>query len=185
MTGSLVMEVGGMYAEKTTALQRHGKRYMLAGKKVVFLKPAIDDRYSEDEIVTHDGQKVKAINVEWRTHLFMVPKEAYEADVVCIDEIQFFPYSFIEIIDKLIHQGKKVFCAGLDLDRFGKPFEIVSYLMARAEEVHKHHAVCRYCGEDAWVTIGNDSLQNTEQINVGNEYIPVCRSCAYEHGGVI
>lgn len=188
-TGTLTLDVGGMFAEKSTALQRHGKRFMLAGKKVVFLKPAVDDRYSEDEIVTHDGQRVKAINVDItddaRFYVFEHElNKIKSADVICIDEVQFFPDSFIKYIDGWIHKGKKVYCAGLDLDRFGEPFGIVPYLMARAEEVNKHHAVCAFCGSDAWVTIGTDEIKNSDTVNVGNAYKPACRACAAKHGGI-
>lgn len=187
--GRLELYVGGMFAEKSTALIRQGKRHILAGRKVVFIKPAIDNRYAEDAVVTHDGVEHKAIPVPFDEftntvdsfHLF---PEVQEADVVCIDEVQFFPPNMIDKIDYLIYQGKKVYCAGLDMDRFGRPFGIVPILMARAEHVEKFHAVCKFCGSDAWVTIGTDKLQNDNQINVGNDYIPACRSCAYEHGGV-
>lgn len=171
-----------MFAEKSTALQRHGKRYMLAGKKVVFLKPSIDNRYSEDFIVTHDGNKVEAINIQiTNENKVSIPLDLFEADVVCIDEVQFFPDQMITHIEKLIEQGKKVFVAGLDMDRYGKPFGIVPYLMAKADHVTKHHAVCAFCGEDAWVSleVSNDSSQ---QVKVGNDYKPACRQCAYERG---
>ncbi len=189
VTGTLTLDVGGMFAEKSTALQRHGKRFMLAGKKVVFLKPAVDDRYSEDEIVTHDGQRVKAINVDItddeRFYVFEHElKKIKSADVICIDEVQFFPASFIKYINGWLYKGKKVFCAGLDLDRFGEPFGIVPDLMARAEVVNKHHAVCAFCGSDAWVTIGTDEIKNSDTVNVGNDYKPACRACAAKHGGI-
>jgi thymidine kinase len=187
--GSLEIDCGGMFAEKSTNLIRKGKRHIIAGKKVVFLKPANDDRYSEEAVVTHDGVEHKAIPVYVGTDLDIVERfylypEVLEADVVCIDEVQFFPPVALEYIDELIYSGKTVYCAGLDLDRFGKPFGIVPSLMARAEKVTKHHAVCGFCGSDAWVSLGKDSLGNAEQVNVGNEYTPACRSCADEKGGI-
>lgn len=171
-----------MFAEKSTALQRHGKRYMLAGKKVVFLKPSIDNRYSEDFIVTHDGKKVEAINIQiTNENKVGIPLDLFEADVVCIDEVQFFPNQMITHIEKLIEQGKKVFVAGLDMDRYGKPFGIVPYLMAKADHVTKHHAVCVFCGENAWVSL-EVSKDSDTQVKVGNDYKPACRQCAYERG---
>ncbi|WP_367304587.1 thymidine kinase [Bacillus pumilus] len=181
--GSLTIDVGSMFAEKSTALQRHGKRFMLAGKKVVFLKPSIDNRYSEDFIVTHDGKKVEALNIQItdKNKVDLPFDLLNEADVVCIDEVQFFPGQMISHIEHLIAQGKKVFVAGLDMDRYGKPFGIVPYLMAKADHVIKHHAVCAFCGEDAWVSleVSNDS---DTQVKVGNDYKPACRQCAYERG---
>jgi thymidine kinase len=188
MIGSLELDVGGMFAEKSTNLIRKGKRHLIAGRKVVFLKPATDDRYSSESVVTHDGVEHKAITLKFVEEGYLItPEEQAEiksADVVCIDEIQFFGENILEFIDGWIFKGKKVYCAGLDLDRFGKPFGIVPELMARADKVTKHHAVCGFCGDDAWVSIGKESLSNPEQVNVGNDYIPACRTCAYEQGGV-
>jgi thymidine kinase len=192
LAGSLTVFTGGMFAEKSTALIREGKRHLLAGRKVVFLKPKLDDRYSEDAVVTHDGIEYKAYNV---SKIKINDEEAYqidfdgltslkEADVVCIDEVQFFDSDFIEVIDGLIYEDKKVYVAGLDLDRFGKPFGIVPYLMARAETVKKFHAVCNYCGADAWVTLGTKKLNNNNQVNVSNDYVPACRTCAEKVGGI-
>jgi thymidine kinase len=190
--GKLEMDVGGMYAEKSTNLIRKAKRKIRAGKKVVMLKPAIDDRYAVDEVVTHDGISLKAINVR------IDPEHNYcdnfgngtshpaieGADIVCIDEVQFFPQYAVNLIEELLFQGKDVYAAGLDMDRFGKPFGIVPYLMAKAEVVTKHNAVCGFCGADAWVTIGTEDLQNDDQVNVGNDYVPACRTCADRIGGV-
>jgi thymidine kinase len=185
--GKLELDVGGMFAEKSTNLIRKAKRKIRAGKKVVMLKPAVDDRYAVDEVVTHDGLSFKAINVSiWDDIVepFDSFPEIEDADIVCIDEVQFFPEDAIKYIEGLIYDGKTVYAAGLDMDRFGKPFGIVPYLMARAEVVTKHNAVCFSCGADAWVTIGTEELKNQEQVNVGNDYVPACRTCARKHGGV-
>jgi thymidine kinase len=192
MIGKLEMDVGSMFAEKSTNLIRKGKRKIRAGKKVVFLKPALDNRYSDEAVVTHDGVEHKAINVFFDSFLNYLddisPSSSHpairEADIVCIDEIQFFPPLITKYIEELIYAGKDVYCAGLDMDRFGKPFGVVPYLMAKAELVTKHQAVCGFCGSDAWVSLGTAGLINTSQVNVGNDYIPACRGCADNHGGV-
>lgn len=189
MVGSLEIDVGGMFAEKSTNLIRKGKRHILAGRKVVFLKPSNDDRYSKEAVVTHGGIEQRAINVgfdEYCSERMLDIPEVKEADVVCIDEVQFFPLKTLYIIDELIYAGKRVYCAGLDMDRHGKPFGIVPYLMAKAETVTKHHAVCHFCGNDAWVSLGLDSIKDKQsQVNVGNDYVPACRSCANTEGGLI
>lgn len=188
MAGSLTVFTGGMFAEKSTALIREGKRHLIAGRKVVFLKPAIDNRYAEDAVVTHDGTEHKAINLEFDNLIVYFSDEARKelrnAEVVCIDEIQFFPKAITYVLNELIYSGKKVVVAGLDMDRFGKPFGIIPELMARAETVKKFHAVCGFCGNDAWVTLGKDSLNNNNQVNVSNEYTPACRTCAEKEGGI-
>jgi thymidine kinase len=188
MVGRLEVYTGGMFAEKSTNLQRQGKRHLLAGRKVIFLKPKLDDRYSEDEVVTHDGQKMKALNVEFwesRGHFgldfgevedFTIWPEVQEADVVCIDEVQFFPNHIINMINTLIYAGKKVYVAGLDMDKTGTPFGPVPYLMATAEHVEKFQAVCSECGEDAWLSVEVNKKEG--QVNVGNDYKPMCRNCA-------
>lgn len=189
MSGSLTVFCGGMYAEKSTALIREGKRHIIAGRNVVFLKPAIDNRYSEESVVTHDGIEHKAINVEFYTDTnfigdFVNIQEVINSDVVCIDEVQFFPDRIAMFIDELIYQGKQVYVAGLDMDRFSQPFGVVPELMARAEQVKKFHAVCQFCGSDAWVTLGTEKLKNSNQVNVSNDYVPACRTCAEHVGGV-
>lgn len=185
MAGSLTVFTGGMFAEKSTALIREGKRHIIAGRKVVFLKPEIDNRYSDDSVVTHDGTEHKAITIGVNTKM---NREEYlqirDSDVICIDECQFFTSKLFDMIDALIYEGKQIYVAGLDLDRFGKPFGIVPELMAKAEQVKKFHAVCGFCGKDAWVTLGTENLTNNKQVNVSNDYIPACRTCAEKEGGI-
>lgn len=192
MAGKLELDVGGMFAEKSTNLIRKGKRKLRAGKKVVFLKPSIDNRYSFETVMTHDGTEHDAINIAVDLEdnccddfgYFTIYPSIRDADVVCIDEIQFFPEIAITYIDELLRLGKDVYCAGLDMDRWGKPFGIVPYLMARAEEVTKHHAVCHFCGNDAWVSLGTEKLKNNNQVSIGNDFVPACRTCADKFGGV-
>lgn len=193
MAGSLTVFTGGMFAEKSTALIREGKRHIIAGRNVVFLKPEIDDRYADDAVVTHDGTEHKAYRLskeyaEDGSTSYFIDAEGKDsvkyADVVCIDEIQFFDYDFLEVIDEMIYKNKQVYVAGLDLDRFGKPFGIVPELMARAEKIKKFHAVCQFCGADAWVTLGTEKLNNNNQVNVNNDYVPACRTCAEKVGGI-
>lgn len=186
--GSLEVHCGGMFAEKSTSLIREGKRHLLAGRKVMFIKPALDNRYSNDAVVTHDGIEHKAVNVSFDAFENRLDEnfifEACESDVICIDEVQFFPQRMVYLIEELIYLGKRIYVAGLDMDRFGKPFGIMPYLMAKAEKVTKHHAVCSFCGSDAWVTVGTEALGNEDQVNVGNEYKPACRECADKQGGI-
>ncbi|MDR7207625.1 thymidine kinase [Priestia megaterium] len=171
----LTVIAGGMFAEKSTELQRRGKRLTRAGKNVVYFKPEFDNRYSETEIVTHDGQKVKAGNVPTDTPetIFMaLPKFT---DVILIDEIQFFNAGIIAVINHLLKDGYSVIVAGLDMDSDAKPFDVTATLMALAEEVVKLKAVCSRCGDDAWVTY-NDNKINRIELGT-DEYTPMCRYC--------
>jgi thymidine kinase len=173
----LTVICGGMFAEKTTELQRRGKRLERAGKKVLYVKPNFDTRYSENEIVTHDGAKVQAVNID-SENPYDIYEIADEYDAICIDEVQFFSQDIIKAINALLLRGKKVIVAGLDLDYKGEPFFVTTILMGYAEEVVKLHAVCSSCGADAWVSYKED---NGERIQLGtDEYKPMCRKCFNE-----
>jgi thymidine kinase len=166
--------VGGMFAGKSTEVQRQGKRYEIAKKNVLYIKPQIDNRYSENQIVTHDGQTVSAISVPIdKTYDLVWELDNY--DVFVFDEVQFFERSIIKTVKYLLAQGKIVVCGGLDMDFAGEPFPITSYFMAVAEEVIKLHAVCEDCGDE-----GLFSQRTSEQkdlVVVGNDYKPLCRAC--------
>lgn len=185
----LVLSVGGMFAGKSTELLRQGEKHMIAGHKVVYLKPEIDDRYSVDEIVTHDGKRVKALtirNLELSMYSIYVAEEVKEADVILIDEIQFFKDSFIDWINGYLEAGKVVYVAGLDMDYSGEPFNITAQLMAMADDVTKYKAVCRDCGSDAYVSSRTRVLKENpsviKRIDLGSQdkYKPVCRDCFYK-----
>jgi thymidine kinase len=174
----LTVICGGMFAEKSTELQRRGKRLKRAGKEVLYIKPDFDNRYSEEEIVTHDGKTVPALSlstdIPHTLFLIMPPK----VDVILIDEVQFFHEDILKVINILLEEGTTVIVAGLDLDFEGKPFSITSSLMATAEHVVKLHAVCTECGNDAWVSYKEP---NGKRIELGaDEYKPMCRKCFYQ-----
>lgn len=175
MKMTLTVIAGGMFAEKTTELQRRGRRLKRAGNEVAYFKPEMDTRYSENEIVSHDGAKVSAVNIPHEkpirilTHNYLIP------DVYLIDEIQFFDVKIIGVIEVLLQEGKTVIVAGLDLDFEGVPFTVTSHLMGMAENVVKLHAVCSECGDDAWVSHKEEGGQ---RIQLGtDEYTPLCRKC--------
>lgn len=171
----LTVITGGMFAEKSTELQRRGKRLQRAGKKVLFVKPQMDTRYSENEIVTHDGSKVEAIAIkEDETHRLLM-RRYLSYDVILIDEVQFFDGEIFHVVSELVTVGKTVILAGLDMDYQGTPFANMAFLMAVAEEVVKLKAVCASCGSDAWVSYKEE---NNKRIELGtDEYKPLCRKC--------
>jgi len=171
----LTVICGGMFSEKTTELQRRGKRLKRAGKNVVYFKPEMDDRYSKENIVSHDGMEVEAINVQTDIPEVFYFKIPHRTEVILIDEIQFFHEDIIKVIDYLLEDGFTIIVAGLDLDFEGKPFSVTSNLMAKAEQVVKLHAVCTNCGTDAWVSYKEP---NGKRIELGtDEYKPLCRHC--------
>ena len=183
--GSLTLNVGGMFSGKSTELLRQGERHILAGHKVVFIKPSMDTRYSRDCIVTHKGNKVKAINVGVREVINL--KSLKDADVILIDEVQFFENHLPIQVDLLLDEGKTVYCSGLDLDYNMNPFETTMKLMAMADTVRKFHAVCEHCGEDAMFSLirgQNSSVDGIVKLGGKDDYIPVCRGCAKDYESI-
>lgn len=182
--GELTMIVGGMFSGKSTELQRQGKRNELAGRSVLYFKPAKDTRYKKGAVSTHDGSNVTAHSVG-SSHELLKFVEPREVNVVCIDEVQFFDKDIVRTVNILLMKGIDVVCSGLDLDRFGQPFGEVPQLLCLAEHVTKLNAVCQSCGGDAWVSFSE--TENKEQVVLGEKdiYIPLCRSCYYRKGNVI
>lgn len=178
----LVCNVGGMFASKSTALIAQGQRHMLAGHKVVYVKPAMDNRYSDDEIVTHDGKKVRALKVrtdggilsfhDWLT--------LFNADVILIDEIQFFDLKFVDDLNYFLMKGKVIYTSGLDMDFRGIPFPVTAHLMGMADEVIKYKAVCSNCGNDGYVTVKTSGSNDRLELGSKEKYQPVCRPCFYK-----
>lgn len=174
----LTVICGGMFSEKSTELQRRGKRLERAGKKVGYFKPSFDNRYSDNELVTHDGAKVDAINIKTNSPVLITSSEYFEYDVFLIDEIQFFHSKIVDAIEVLLKDGKTVIVAGLDMDYKANPFFITASLMAIADEVLKLKAICSACGDDSWVSYKEP---NGVRIQLGtDEYKPLCRKCFYE-----
>lgn len=175
----LVIECGSMFSGKSDSIRRKGKRYKFAQKKVVFVKPDLDNRYDEFSVTTHNGDSVPAISVDIHSSLLLI-SEIMDADIVLIDEIQFFKDQLVEDIVQLVEKGKRVYGAGLDMDFKGNPFSITSHLMSIADEVNKHHAVCTSCGEDAYIS--HKKIQNDKLVELGHSdlYEALCRTCYQE-----
>ena len=173
--GKLVLICGPMFAEKTTRLLAEGERYAKAGTPILYLKPSIDNRYSEDEIVTHDNIRVPASIMPHSL------KERYiveRADVILIDEVQFIEPHLIEEIVELANEGKIIICAGLDLDYRTEPFEITKKLLAHADEVIKIKGICK-CGKDTRYSLlkQNQGVNGIVHLGAAETYEAVCRNC--------
>lgn len=180
-SGWLEVITGCMFSGKTSELLRRLERIRIAKQKYKVFKPEIDDRYTEDKVVSHDGQYIDACVLE---NSIDILNEVYEEiDVVGIDEIQFWDKKIIDIVEKLVSRGKRVIVCGLDQDFRGEPFENMALLMAKAEFVDKFNAICPHCGEPATKTQrlidGEPAHWNDPIILVGKEdyYEARCRSC--------
>ncbi len=145
-TGWIEIICGGMFSGKTEEMLRRARRALIAGQDVQLFKPAVDSRYREAEIVSHNDNGLPAIPVETADQIILL---SGSADVVCIDEAQFFDMRLVDVANTLANDGKRVIAAGLDMDYLGKPFEPVPQLMAVAEYVTKLHAICTQSGSMA------------------------------------
>lgn len=177
MAGKLVVNTGSMFSGKSTELLRQGERHILSGKKVVYLKSAIDNRYQAGKINTHAGYSYEAIKVSVEESILM--PEVLEAEVILIDEIQFFKDQVIEDIKALVGMNKFVYVSGLDMDAKGKPWQTTMYLMAIADDVQKFKAICVHCGADAYISAKKIDIDSETIIDVGSydKYMPLCRDC--------
>jgi thymidine kinase len=136
-----------MFSGKTEELIRRTRRAVIAKQRVEVFKPVIDTRYDSERVTSHNGIdfEAKPVEASWEILAAVDP----ETTVVAIDEVQFFDPGVVEICETLAESGKRVICAGLDLDFRGEPFGSMPALLARAEEVSKLHAICVICGEEA------------------------------------
>ncbi len=174
LTGKIEVIAGCMFSGKTEELIRRLRRAQIAKLRVAIFKPTIDDRYSSNEIVSHSAAKIASISV---SHSQEILAHSEEADVVGIDEAQFFDMGIVEVCEKLANDGKRVIVAGLDLDFRGKPFGPMPFLMAVAEEVTKTLAVCMKSGLPASRT--QRLADDTQLILIGHSNLYEARHRAY------
>ena len=172
--GRIEVICGSMFSGKTEELIRRLNRARIAQQKVEIYKPMIDTRYSEENVVSHDSNSVASTPVESSQSILLM---ATEADVVGIDEAQFFDEGLIEVCNTLANRGKRIIIAGLDMDFKGVPFGPMPALCAIAEDVTKVHAICVRCGNLAHVS--HRIVEGDKQVMLGElqEYEPLCRHC--------
>lgn len=147
LPGFIEVVCGSMFSGKTEELMRRLKRAQYGRQKVQVFKPAIDNRYSDDHVQSHDANRVLSIPVA--TAREILDRVEDNTRVVGIDEIQFFDDSVVDVCNKLAYRGMRVICAGLDMDFRGQPFGPMPKLLSVAESVTKLQAVCVVCGQAA------------------------------------
>ncbi len=172
--GSIEVVCGSMFSGKTEELIRRMKRAKFAKLRVEIYKPAIDVRYSEEDVVSHDRNVIQSTPVESSQTILLL---ANEIDVVGIDEAQFFDMGIVDVCQQLAERGIRVIVAGLDLDFRGVPFGPMPALMAIADDVYKAHAICVQCGDLAYVS--HRLVQSDKRVLLGEteSYEPLCRVC--------
>ena len=172
---------GSMFSGKTEELIRRVHRAQIARQKVQVFKPAIDTRYANREVTSHNGMQVEAVPVESTAHLRALIEP--DTTVVALDEAQFFEDDVVEACEEVADRGARVIVAGLDMDFRGEPFGPIPTLMARAERVDKLHAICLVCGGPASRTQrlinGQPAAYDDPVILVGASevYEARCRGC--------
>jgi thymidine kinase len=172
---------GSMFSGKTEELIRRLRRARIANLRVAVFKPAIDKRFHDENIVSHDETSLLSAPVPAAASIL---EQAGSMEVVGIDEAQFFDDQLPEVCGRLAHQGTRVIVAGLDMDYTGAPFGQMPVLLAKAEYITKLHAICVQCGN-----IANYSYRkggSSRQFELGHKdlYEPRCRYC-FEKGDLL
>ncbi|WP_298550383.1 thymidine kinase [uncultured Algibacter sp.] len=168
---------GSMFSGKTEELIRRLRRAQFARQKVEIFKPAIDVRYDEDMVVSHDENQIRSTPVPAAAN---IPILADGCDVVGIDEAQFFDDEIVRVCNDLANKGVRVIVAGLDMDFKGNPFGPMPNLMATAEYVTKVHAVCTRTGNLAQYSYRKNQNDNLVLLGEVNEYEPLSRAAYYK-----
>ena len=172
--GRIEVVCGSMFSGKTEELIRRMKRAKFAKQKVEVFKPAIDTRYSDNDVVSHDQNAIPSTPVETSSSILLLTSDI---EVVGIDEAQFLDMGLIDVCNQLANRGVRVIVAGLDMDFRGVPFGPMPGLCAIADDVTKVHAICVRCGSLAYLS--HRLVHNDKQVLLGEkmEYEPLCRDC--------
>jgi len=172
--GWIEVVCGSMFSGKTEELIRRLKRAKIAKQRVEIFKPAIDVRYDEEDVVSHDANKIRSTPVTSSSNILLL---ANDVDVIGIDEAQFFDEELVSVCNELANRGIRVIVAGLDMDFKGQPFGPMPALMATAEYVTKVHAICMRCGDLAHISHRTVSGEKLVMLGETESYEPLCRSC--------
>lgn len=168
---------GSMFSGKTEELIRRLNRARIARQKVEIFKPAIDKRYSEEEVVSHNSNAIRSTSVQFANDILLL---AGDCHVVGIDEAQFLDKGIVEVVNKLANGGRRVIIAGLDMDFLGKPFAPMTELIATAEYVTKTHAICMKCGAVASYSFRLSEAKEKVLLGETDKYEARCRKCFFE-----
>ena len=165
---------GSMFSGKTEELIRSLNRAIIANQKMLLFKPMIDQRYHEENVVSHKGSSLIAVPVENSSEILALVTDEM---VVAIDEAQFFDEGLVDVCNQLAQRGVRVVIAGLDMDYKGVPFGPMPKLLCIAEYVTKVHAICLSCGNLA--QFSHRTANESGQVLVGavEKYQPLCRAC--------
>ena len=174
-TGWIEVICGSMFSGKTEELISRLRREMYAQTPVQIFKPRTDDRYAVGAVVSHSKRELPCVAVD--TAADIIRHLRPDAQVIGIDECQFFGDALLPIVDRLADRGLRVICAGLDQDYRGQPFEPMPRLMAVAEYVTKKLAICMRCGNPANRSQRLSSIDSQVLLGAVDAYEARCRRC--------
>ena len=172
--GWIEVIVGSMYSGKTEELIRRLRRAQIARQKVAIFKPALDDRFGRDHIVSHSELRIPSRAVKTAKDVL---RFAHEAQVIGIDEGQFLGPDLVKVCERLARRGKRVIVAGLDQDYRGRPFEPMPQLLAIAEYITKTLAICVVCGNPANRSYRKKKRTGRVLVGGADLYEARCRRC--------
>jgi thymidine kinase len=172
--GWIEVVCGSMFSGKTEELIRRLRRAQIANLRVEIFKPAIDTRYDDTDVVSHNATKVKSTPVESSQNILLL---AQDVDVVGIDEAQFFDEELPNVCEELALRNIRVIVAGLDMDFMCKPFGPIPAILARADYITKLHAICVQCGNIANYSYRKAASQQQVLLGETDAYEPRCRRC--------
>jgi len=175
-TGWIEVITGCMFSGKTEELIRRLRRAQIAKQKVKIFKPKIDTRFADDSIVSHSEQSLPSIQIKDINDALQLSDDA---QVIGIDEAQFFSEDTINVCTALADKGKRVIVAGLDQDYRGIPFEPIPHLLAIAEYITKSLAICVECGNPADKTQRKTTSSERVIVGASDIYEARCRKCHY------
>ena len=177
--GWIEVVTGSMFSGKSEELIRRLRRAQIARQRVQIFKPLIDDRFSENHIVSHSDMRIESENVANSDQL--LARVSPDTEVVGIDEGQFFDNELVNVVNTLAQRGIRVIVAGLDQDYTGKPFEPMPQLLAIAEYITKTHAICMRCGQPANYSQRTFESEELVAVGAGGMYEARCRRCFVPH----
>jgi len=172
--GWIEVVCGSMFSGKTEELIRRVKRAMIAQQKVLILKPALDTRYDDSQVVSHNQNSLVSISVNSSEE---ITNKVEGYDVIAIDEAQFFDKGITNVCVKLANEGYRVIVCGLDMDFEGMPFGPMPELMSVAEFVTKLHAICASCGDVASYSYRLVASKDKVLLGEKDAYEARCRKC--------
>ena len=176
MRGNLETIVGAMFAGKTSELLKRILWAKHQNKKIIVIKPSIDNRYSNEKIITHNDLSHECYSMSnWETTLKKFVFEKSKVDMVFLDEIQFMDTNeTLKNVEDLLNKGIDVICAGLDQDSRGKPWETSSMLLGLSDKIIKIYGFCNVCGIEATKTYRKTEGGERTQVGAANIYEPRC-----------